>query len=191
MGYPGALSERSRNGISWESLEEVLIAGDVGVTMTERVIDTLRAKVSVSGPDVDQAKLSVVLRDAPGRERVSRSVFIGTDGGPARRGQQGGKTTTAATLLEPLGRGRKTILAAADAFVPGASNDRIWEKRPVRGGVSPSRATEQWSLTPSSGNGGQGCDCLIVDTVTSQPGQPDGRDGRGLRASSIRIALGG
>lgn len=172
-GIQALFSERSRNGISWESLEEVFIAGDVGVTMTERVIDTLRAKVSVSGPDVDPAKLlSVVLRDMllevkgtgePIRfsSAPTAVLLVGVNGS--------GKTTTAAKLSWNLGReGRKTILAAADTFRAGAVEQlRIWGERAGARVVS----------HPSKGDPGavvfdaikateaRGCDCLIVDTA--------------------------
>lgn len=172
-GLRALFAGRSRNGIPWESLEEVLIAGDVGVTMTDRVIDALRLKVSAGGPDVDPARLlSVVLRDMllevkgtgePIRFSSSPTavLLVGVNGS--------GKTTTAAKLSWSLGReGRKTILAAADTFRAGAVEQlRIWGERAGARVVS----------HPSKGDPGavvfdaikateaKGYDCLIVDTA--------------------------
>ena len=171
-GLRALFAGRSRNGIPWESLEEVLIAGDVGVTMTDRVIDALRLKVSAGGPDVDPARLlSVVLRDMllevkgtgePIRFSSSPTavLLVGVNGS--------GKTTTAAKLSWNLGReGRKTILAAADTFQPGPSNSSgSGRKGRCEGGVSPSKGDPGAVVFDAiKATEARGCDCLIVDTA--------------------------
>ena len=172
-GIPAILSGPSRDGILWESLEELLLAGDVGVSMTERIIDSLRAKAAARGTNVDEASLlSTVLCEMisevkgtgePIRFLSAPTVvmLIGVNGS--------GKTTTAAKLAWGLGReGRKTLLAAADTFRAGAAEQlRVWGER----------AGVRVVTHPSGGNPGavvfdaikateaRGYDCLIVDTA--------------------------
>lgn len=172
-GIPAIFSDPSRDGILWESLEELLLAGDVGVSMTERIIDSLRAKAAARGTNVDEASLlSTVLCEMisevkgtgePIRFLSAPTVvmLIGVNGS--------GKTTTAAKLAWSLGReGRETLLAAADTFRAGAAEQlRVWGER----------AGVRVVTHPSGGNPGavvfdaikateaRGYDCLIVDTA--------------------------
>lgn len=172
-GIPTILPHRSRDGISWESLEELLLAGDVGISMTERIIDSLHAKAAVRGANVDEVSLlSTVLREIISEVKGTGEpiyfssaptvvMLIGVNGS--------GKTTTAAKLAWNLGlEDRKTILAAADTFRAGAIEQlRVWgEKAGVRVVSHPSGGDPGAVVFDAiKAAEARGYDCLIVDTA--------------------------
>ncbi len=173
LGIQALFSRRSGENFPWELIEEILITGDVGVAMTERVIGELRLKVSASGPDSDPARLlSMVLRDmllevkGTGEPILFSSaptvvLLVGVNGS--------GKTTTAAKLSWNLGReGRKTILAAADTYRAGAVEQlRIWGERAGARVVSHLSKGDPGAVVFDAikATEAKGYDCLIVDTA--------------------------
>ncbi|HBG14294.1 MAG TPA: signal recognition particle-docking protein FtsY [Synergistaceae bacterium] len=172
-GISSLFSRGSIDESLWESLEEVLITGDVGVDMTERIIGSLRSRVSRGSSDRDILQmLSSVLCEMvlevegtgqPIRFSSSPTVvlLVGVNGS--------GKTTTAAKLSWKIGQeGRKAILAAADTFRAGAVEQlRIWGDRAgVRvvahaPGGDPGAVVFDAIKAVEAG----GYDCLIVDTA--------------------------
>ncbi|MCJ7605788.1 MAG: signal recognition particle-docking protein FtsY [Dehalococcoidales bacterium] len=104
----------------WDELEELLIAADVGVATTTRLIETLRERAA--GEKLDGAAVSDVLREemvkiltVPPREdpnpgaRPRVYLVVGVNGS--------GKTTSIAKLAYRFKQeGRNVLLAAADTF---------------------------------------------------------------------------
>ncbi|HPA59428.1 MAG TPA: signal recognition particle receptor subunit alpha, partial [Synergistales bacterium] len=124
-GISSLFSRGSIDESLWESLEEVLITGDVGVDMTERIIGSLRSRVSRGSSDRDilqmlSSILCEMVSEVEGTGQPIRFssaptvvLLVGVNGS--------GKTTTAAKLSWKIGQeGRKAILAAADTFRAGA-----------------------------------------------------------------------
>ena len=120
----------------WDRMEETLIAGDVGVDLSERLIRAFREK-----------------REDPGFRRVSsltlfarqiEEVFMNNplNGAPIRLGGKptvvllagvngSGKTTTAGKLAAQFSKeGRKVVLAAADTYRAAAIEQlAVWSER--------------------------------------------------------------
>ena len=100
----------------WERLEETLLAADVGVAATERVIAGVRSDGPTSFEEARDALASRLRAEMAGRDRD-----LHLDGSPATVlvvGVNGtGKTTTIAKLAKRLGdQGKTVVLAAADTF---------------------------------------------------------------------------
>ncbi len=118
-----------------EELEEVLLTADVGVALSMRLIDDLRAqpKALHSAADVRQrlrAGLTAALQAAPAGlplEQVERRpkvvLFVGVNGV--------GKTTSIGKLAHQLRQqGRSVLLAAGDTFRAAAAEQlEIWAER--------------------------------------------------------------
>ena len=116
-----------------EELEEVLIASDVGVTVTETVIETLRDHIKekhITEPEEARTELIAILEDVIGENEGLRltttpSVIfvIGVNGV--------GKTTSIAKIAHHLKKQGKTVaLAAADTFRAAAIDQlEIWADR--------------------------------------------------------------
>jgi fused signal recognition particle receptor len=102
----------------WTELEELLISADVGVSTTERLIETVRqkaAKEKLDGSSVREALKQEMVRmleiEAPaGSVSVPKVILaVGVNGG--------GKTTSIAKLAYRAKKeGRRVILVAADTF---------------------------------------------------------------------------
>ncbi len=103
----------------WVELEELLILADVGVSTTERLIETVKrraAEEKLDGSSVRSAlkaeMVSILKIDAPvaGSVSVPRVILaVGVNGG--------GKTTSIAKLAYRAKKeGRRVILVAADTF---------------------------------------------------------------------------
>lgn len=125
----------------WKNLEELLITGDVGLDLTEALIERLR-QVSIDRRIANVNELRIVFADmliehlrkvqgmgAPMRldRRPSVVVLIGVNGS--------GKTTTAGKLAARLeAEGKKVVLAAADTFRAAAIEQlKVWgEKTDIR-----------------------------------------------------------
>jgi fused signal recognition particle receptor len=121
-------------------VEEVLLRSDVGVAMTQSVLDELRAN---GAPEGVAAALRVILLDsfggdrhaetAAGEDRVAVWLFVGVNGV--------GKTTTIGKLAKRQhDEGRSVLLAAGDTFRAAAA-DQL-EQWATRSGAEIVRATE-------------------------------------------------
>jgi fused signal recognition particle receptor len=121
-------------------VEEVLLRSDVGVAMTQSVLDELRTD---GAPEGVAAALRVILLDsfggdrhaetAAGEDRVAVWLFVGVNGV--------GKTTTIGKLAKRQhDEGRSVLLAAGDTFRAAAA-DQL-EQWATRSGAEIVRATE-------------------------------------------------
>jgi len=124
---------KSRAEIDWEELEETLIAGDLGIQLTTKIVDDLRALGrKVSGDDILEAcrkEITTILGDdAPPPPQKSKGMptvilVAGVNGT--------GKTTSTAKLANYLkNQGNSVLLAAADTFRAAAIEQlEVWSKR--------------------------------------------------------------
>lgn len=115
---------------TYDDLEDVLLGGDVGVAVCERLVAAVRARRPSRGEDL-RRDLVAVLRDLLGPvQPLTWStagptvwMLVGVNGA--------GKTTTAGKLAaQATGEGRKVILAAADTFRAAAQDQlALWAGR--------------------------------------------------------------
>lgn len=121
-------------------VEEVLLRSDVGVLMTQSVLDDLRSN---GAPEGVAAALRAILLDSfggdrqaqtgAGEDRVAVWLFVGVNGV--------GKTTTIGKLAKRQhDQGRRVLLAAGDTFRAAAA-DQL-EQWATRSGAEIVRATE-------------------------------------------------
>ena len=116
-----------------EELEEILITADVGVNVTESILDSLREKIrkeKITDPMEVKAALQVLLREKVGEgEKLDLStnpsviLVIGVNGV--------GKTTTIGKIASRLkNEGKSVILGAADTFRAAAIEQlEVWAER--------------------------------------------------------------
>ena len=175
----GLLTLLSRDTIdesTWDEIEEVLLAADVGVAPTQELITALRTKVRVDGTS-DPGQVRAVLRAEllalvdPTMDRHVRTERI--DGRPGVAlvvGVNGtGKTTTTGKLARlAVSRGETVVLAAADTFRAAAADqlqtwgDRVGAVvvRGPEGGDPASVAFEAVDIAQQAD-----CDTVIIDTA--------------------------
>lgn len=116
-----------------EELEEILIASDVGVNITEEIIENLRDTIKerrISEPEDARLALMEIIEESIGENeglKLSTSpaviLVIGVNGV--------GKTTSIAKIANCLkNEGKKVVLAAADTFRAAAIDQlEIWAGR--------------------------------------------------------------
>jgi fused signal recognition particle receptor len=120
------------SGADWESVEELLIAGDIGGGLAIQVVDRARArKDAVSAEAAVRAELAARLMpgDVSWRPRAAQPgqpaviLMVGVNGT--------GKTTTIGKLAHLYkGEGSTVLLAAADTFRAAAIDQlKIWATR--------------------------------------------------------------
>jgi len=119
----------------WDELEELLIAADVGVSTTEKLIEKVKQRVAREKINqgsllraVLQAEMVNILRIDDKEEPVTPSLprvtlVVGVNGG--------GKTTSIAKLAHSLkNKGKSVILVAADTFRAAAIDQlKRWGER--------------------------------------------------------------
>jgi fused signal recognition particle receptor len=120
------------DGPSWDDVEETLIAGDVGASLSMEVVDRARRRRDAGGAEAAvRSELAALLVARTGVWEPRPSVA----GGPAVVlivGVNGtGKTTTIGKLATRYaGQGRSVLLAAADTFRAAAIDQlMIWADR--------------------------------------------------------------
>jgi fused signal recognition particle receptor len=135
-GYLGSLLSRSDiTEETWEELEEALIRADVGVGLTTRLLDELRATVKAEGITEPQALLDALkaqltteleagdrsLTYEPGNPNVW--LFVGVNGV--------GKTTSIGKVgKQQVSEGRSVVMAAGDTFRAAAAEQlETWADR--------------------------------------------------------------
>ena len=115
---------------AWREMEEELIAADVGVEASRRVVAAVRRAApscAEEAREVIRAELNGILAGADRRLRMDGEpailVLVGVNGA--------GKTTTAAKLAARLNEaGRRPIVGAADTYRPAADTQLItWAER--------------------------------------------------------------
>lgn len=117
-----------------EELEEILISADIGVEVTEQIIDDLREKIKddhITDPEETKKILFDMLKDMIGDgESIAENdgamtviLVIGVNGV--------GKTTSIAKIANVMKkRGKKVVLAAADTFRAAAIDQiGVWADR--------------------------------------------------------------
>lgn len=141
QGVSNLFSDEPISAEFWEDLEELLISGDVGIDLTENLIERLKQRAidqRISKTSELRAVFSILLTEQlqavkrmgdPLNTGVKPAVIImiGVNGS--------GKTTTAGKLAAQLKKeGKKVILAAADTFRAAAIEQlKAWgEKTDVR-----------------------------------------------------------
>ena len=154
-----------------EELEEVLIASDLGVNVTETIIETLRDRIKekhLSDPEEARRELIAILEDIIGENeglqldtKPSVVFVIGVNGV--------GKTTSIAKLADYYTRqGRRVMLAAGDTFRAAASEQlEIWADRAgvplVKAGEGADPAAVIFDTVKSAT--ARGYDMVIADTA--------------------------
>ena len=164
----GLLSGSDIDEDSWDDIEALLIQADLGLTVTQKVLDSLRSGRWRNSEQLQQG-LRTTLRDmlsAPppldisGRP-LSVVLVVGVNGS--------GKTTSIARLAHRLSRaGRKVLLAAGDTFRAAAIEQlQTWGERvsvPViagRSGSDPAAVVYDATRAAQA----RGHDLLIIDTA--------------------------
>lgn len=159
----------------WDSLEETLISGDVGVDLTGEIIRDLREKSPFSR-SMDRGKglsllagiLSSHLSAVKGTgepvrfgESPTAVMFLGVNGS--------GKTTTAAKMAWNLQKeGKKVILAAADTYRAAATDQlKTWGERSGTRVVAHAAGGDPGAVVFDAIRAARagGYDCLIIDTA--------------------------
>ncbi len=118
-----------------EELEEVLIAADIGVRTSRRLLETVQERILKQGPE-QLGFLKEYLKEAIGEILMGRAKGLEIEGGRPLVimvvGVNGvGKTTTIGKIASQLrSRGSKVMLIAADTFRAAAIEQlRIWAER--------------------------------------------------------------
>lgn len=154
-----------------EELEEVLIASDVGVTVTETILEKLRDSIRekhLTDPEEARAELIAILEEVIGENEglqltTSPAVIfvIGVNGV--------GKTTSIAKLAHLLKSEGKTVaLAAADTFRAAAIDQlEIWAKRVDVPIIKHTEGSDPAAVVFDAANYAKShnIDVLIVDTA--------------------------
>ena len=154
-----------------EELEEVLIASDLGINVTEEIIDSLRENIKekrINEPEEAKNELISILTEIIGEneglvlETTPSVVFvIGVNGV--------GKTTSIAKIANHLKNQGKTVaLAAADTFRAAAIDQlEIWAGRVGVPIVKHSEGSDPAAVVFDAANYAKshGIDVLIVDTA--------------------------
>ncbi len=154
-----------------EELEEVLIASDLGVHVTETVIETLRDHIKekhITEPEQARLELISILEEITGENeglkidtRPSVIFVIGVNGV--------GKTTSIAKLAHHLkSQGKTVALAAADTFRAAAIDQlEIWAERVKVPIIKHTEGSDPAAVVFDAANyvKSHGIDVLIVDTA--------------------------
>jgi fused signal recognition particle receptor len=175
-GKIGAIFQNRRwDETSLTAMEESLIAADVGVKATQKLIDSLRRQTPDGGDNLSQ-EMSECLQEAMVRMLQDSSaqgkipplsvrpwviIFLGVNGV--------GKTTTIGKLAAQFrGAGKKVLLVAGDTFRAAAVEQLdAWGKRTGvevvkhRAGADPSAVVFDGMQAAKS----RGIDVLLIDTA--------------------------
>ncbi len=154
-----------------DELEEVLIALDVGIGATSKIIEKLRFNLKekkISEPDDAKAELFSILEEVIGEDEplnlsTAPSVIfvIGVNGV--------GKTTSIAKLANMLkNEGKSVVLAAADTFRAAAIDQlEIWARRVDVPIIKHTEGSDPASVVYDAANYAKShkADVLIIDTA--------------------------
>lgn len=172
----GALGERlgelfggaSVVGATLDELEEILIAGDVGVATATELVERVRRSRPARGQDLRRALTDAVTAILGPTAPLMRAgagptvwVLVGVNGA--------GKTTTAGKLAcQATARGQRVLLGAADTFRAAAGEQlERWAERAgaglVRGAFGGDPAAVAFDAVRAAK--ARGVDLLIIDTA--------------------------
>ena len=154
---------------TWEQLEDVLIAADIGVDTTQEIVGRLEKRRPETEEDVVES-LRDVLAELAAPEEEPRLNLAATPSVVLVVGVNGtGKTTTIGKLASRLREsGRSVLVAAADTYRAAAEEQlEIWAKRAevdfvgsTRGGDPAAVAFDAIAAAEARGR-----DVVIVDTA--------------------------
>ncbi|GAA4695651.1 signal recognition particle-docking protein FtsY [Nocardioides nanhaiensis] len=173
----GLLALLSRDRLdedTWESIEDTLLAADVGVKPTQELVEQLRTRLRVEGAGADVRSVLreelVTLVDAGMDRRLQVSGADGAPGVVLVVGVNGaGKTTTVGKIARILvAEDRAVTLGAADTFRAAAVDQlATWGERVgvdvVRGAEGSDPASVAFEAVRTGVE--QGVDTVIVDTA--------------------------
>lgn len=173
----GLLALLSRDRLdedTWESIEDTLLAADVGVKPTQELVEQLRTRLRVEGAGADVRSVLreelVSLVDAGMDRRLQVSGADGAPGVVLVVGVNGaGKTTTVGKIARILvAEDRAVTLGAADTFRAAAVEQlATWGERVgvdvVRGAEGSDPASVAFEAVRTGVE--QGVDTVIVDTA--------------------------
>ncbi len=160
------------------NIEEILIAGDVGVTTTTKIVDDLRERVKKEGYQ-ETSQLDQLLK-----EEIQKIFAVGANGEgdpfalPAERkphvimvvGVNGvGKTTTIGKLAYNYkNAGKNVVIAAADTFRAAANEQlEIWAQRAGVDIIQQQHGADPASVAYDALKAAQArqADVMIIDTA--------------------------
>ncbi len=156
----------------YESLEETLIMGDIGVNATSRIMDELRSQVKEQKISDTSACRELLVSDIRNQMRMDEHAYdfenekavifvIGVNGV--------GKTTSVGKLASIYkNKGKKVLLAAADTYRAGATEQlKEWATRAdvpiITGKEGADPASVIYDAVDSAAS--RNVDILIVDTA--------------------------
>ena len=147
-----AFSARELDDEFYESLEEALLAGDVGVTAADSIVGDLKDRVfeeKIKAPEDAKSVLKEILVDNIDYEVEEYSYPLVI----LLSGVNGVGKTTAIGKLAHLFReqGKSVVIAAADTFRAAAGEQlEVWVSAPgcVSSATTGAQTPRQWSTTP-------------------------------------------
>jgi fused signal recognition particle receptor len=146
---------------SWERLEEALLAADVGVPATARLVEQLEARQDLEDFNTALADEISKLFGRPAQLELAGTpaviLVVGVNGT--------GKTTTIGKLAQKLREhGRSVTVGAADTFRAAAEEQlEVWAKRAGATFVGGERGSDPASVAYDAVSAGG--DVVIVDTA--------------------------
>jgi len=148
-----------------ESLEEILLQGDVGIRAADRLIRTVEERDGDRWEVLEAEMVRILEGDGEQRERRTGKphviVLVGTNGS--------GKTTTAGKLAHRYAaEGKSVILAAADTFRAAAIEQlAVWADRTGVEIIRQERGSDAASVAYDALSAAlaRSADVLIVDTA--------------------------
>ncbi len=176
-GLLALLSRDTLDEDTWEGVEDLLLAADMGVGPTQEVVGLLRTRLRVEGTARDAAAVRSVLTEElvalvdPAMDRTLRVDGEGdTPGVVLVVGVNGtGKTTTVGRVARVLvAEGRSVLLAAADTFRAAAVDQlQTWGERvgvdTVRGPEGGDPASVAFEAVREGAD--RGVDTVLIDTA--------------------------
>ena len=156
-----------------EDLEDVLLAGDVGLPTTEALLDRLRERIRSDKLETGEQVETALAEEVEAILLAGEAEDAGTAGSPhvvLLVGVNGtGKTTTLGKLAHHHAReGRKVVVAAADTFRAAAVDQlRIWAERAGVDLIANETGTDPAAVAFDAVNAGKarGADVVLVDTA--------------------------
>lgn len=164
----GLFQSREITEATYEALEDVLLSGDVGVTVTEELVAYVRSRRPTRGEELksilERAIVDLLGPPSPltwAPEGLTVWMLVGVNGA--------GKTTTAGKLAaQARDAGKRVVLAAADTFRAAAQEQlALWARRTgaqlVRGAEGGDPAAVAFDAVRAGL--ARGADLVIVDTA--------------------------
>lgn len=170
MKIGGLLQRKNRLDEEFiDELEEILYEGDLGVNVTDQLLESLRSRISRNGDQLEarhilHEEMAALFPDKEPLEVVSKPeviLLVGVNGC--------GKTTSAGKLAyNYVKNGKKVVLAAADTFRAAAIEQlEMWGDRSGARVVKQTQGSDSASVAFDALQSAKakGEDVLIIDTA--------------------------